>query len=74
MPWTPAPGLAGKVFVPDKIGRMRKKHPCGTCFTCQWCDENRCRVCRNDRTETHPSDPSQSCTPRPFLTVKAKGP
>jgi hypothetical protein len=51
MAWVHVPGLAGNVYVPDDTGQVQKKHPCKGCFSCQWCDENRCRVCRCDRTE-----------------------
>jgi hypothetical protein len=51
MAWIHVPGLAGKVYVPDDGGQLRKKHPCKACFSCQWCDENRCQVCRSDRAE-----------------------
>ena len=47
MPWIRTPGLAGKVYVPQDDGQTPKKHPCNTCHACQWCDENRCRVCRS---------------------------
>lgn len=48
MAWINVPGLTGKVFLPDDVGQMQKKHPCKTCFSCQWCDENRCHVCRRE--------------------------
>jgi hypothetical protein len=51
MAWVNVPGLAGKVYVPDDAGQVQKKHPCRACFSCQWCDENRCQVCRGDLTE-----------------------
>ncbi|MDD2736038.1 MAG: hypothetical protein PHF56_19055 [Desulfuromonadaceae bacterium] len=22
-----------------------KKHPCSDCFSCQWCSDERCRLC-----------------------------
>ena len=37
------PGIQGKVFVPDKDSR-NAKHPCGDCFACQHCSDDRCRV------------------------------
>ena len=46
MVWVNVPGLAGKVYVPEDAGQSGKKHACTGCFACQWCDENRCRVCR----------------------------
>ncbi|MBC2709604.1 MAG: hypothetical protein HGJ94_00895 [Desulfosarcina sp.] len=51
MAWINAPGLAGKVYVPDDAGQAQKKYPCKACFSCQWCDENRCHVCRNDHAD-----------------------
>jgi len=48
MAWITVAGLAGKVYVPNATGRPQKKHACKTCYSCQWCDENRCRVCRSD--------------------------
>jgi hypothetical protein len=51
MRWVKFHGLSGKVYQPDGVGQVHKKHPCRTCFTCQWCDENRCRVCQSDGIE-----------------------
>lgn len=51
MAWVNVPGLTGKVYVPEDTGQVQKKHPCKACFACQWCDENRCRVCRNGSAE-----------------------
>lgn len=51
MPWITVCGLAGKVYVPDDA-KAQKKHPCPGCFSCQWCDENRCEVCRHQSAAT----------------------
>lgn len=51
MAWINVPGLTGKVYVPDAGSQLLKRHPCTTCFACQWCDKNRCHVCRSDRAE-----------------------
>ncbi len=56
MVWVNVPGLAGKVYVPEDASQVQQKHPCKACFSCQWCDENRCRVCRGDQAEM--GDPS----------------
>jgi len=48
MAWIRIPGVTGKIYAPDEAGQLPKKHPCSTCHRCQWCDENRCRVCRGD--------------------------
>lgn len=46
MAWITHPGLAGKVYIPEDKSATPKKHPCAGCFSCQWCDDNRCHVCR----------------------------
>ena len=51
MAWIAVPGLAGKVYEPTDTDRPSKKHPCKTCFSCQWCDESRCQVCREETSE-----------------------
>ena len=61
MAWVNVPGLAGKVYVPEDAGQVQKKHPCEACFTCQWCDENRCRVCRNDLAEIDAPSTRKRC-------------
>jgi len=39
------PNNQGMIFVPDcKPGQT--KHLCPDCFTCQWCANERCRVCK----------------------------
>ena len=47
MAWITVPGLAGKVYAPEDDGQHCKKHPCSACYSCQWCDETRCQVCRS---------------------------
>lgn len=64
MAWIKVSGLAGNVYLPDDAGQNPKKHPCGACFSCQWCDENRCRVCRNDRNQTDAGESSNGCARR----------
>jgi hypothetical protein len=61
MAWVSVPGLAGKVYVPDDAGQVYKKHPCRACFSCQWCDENRCQVCRGDLAETSACTSMRCC-------------
>jgi hypothetical protein len=62
MAWITMPGLAGKVYVPDSSGQLQKKHPCSTCFSCQWCDETRCRVCRGNPAETEDKESAHYCS------------
>ncbi len=61
MAWVNVPGLAGKVYVPENAGQVQKKHPCKACFSCQWCDETRCQVCRGDLAETSACAPMRCC-------------
>ena len=51
MAWIRMPGVTGNVYVPEDAGQQPRKHPCPTCFACQWCDENRCQVCRSGQDE-----------------------
>jgi hypothetical protein len=62
MAWINVPGLAGKVYLPEDTGHVQKKHPCKACFACQWCDENRCQVCRNGSAESGEPLSSNGCT------------
>ncbi len=50
MAWKCIEGLPGRVFIPDEEEEgLPKKHPCKSCFSCQQCGENRCRICLNAR-------------------------
>ncbi len=43
--FVPCPGgLPGKCFVPP--ADAQRKHPCRDCFSCQWCSDDRCALCR----------------------------
>lgn len=39
------PDNKGLVYIPE-CKQEKKKHPCTDCFNCQWCGNERCRVCR----------------------------
>jgi len=45
MSFVSVPGLKGKVYVPEKTQESIKKHPCKECYFCQFCSDDRCRVC-----------------------------
>lgn len=47
MPFQKLPNNKGLIYIPE-CGNYRKKQPCRDCFSCQWCGEERCRVCRPD--------------------------
>jgi hypothetical protein len=69
MAWVTVSGLEGKVYVPDDT-RTQKKHPCTGCFSCQWCDENRCQVCRHQgATDECPDVCRSKCIPRPASKI-----
>ncbi len=38
--------IPGKIFIPEFISDMSKKHPCPDCFACQLCSDDRCALCR----------------------------
>jgi len=38
-------GLKGKIYVPEKQQESLKKHRCKECYFCQFCSDDRCRVC-----------------------------
>jgi len=61
MAWIRIPGVTGKIYVPEDAGQLPKKHPCPTCHRCQWCDENRCRVCREDGKVASEGPSGQGC-------------
>jgi len=73
MAWVNVPGLAGKVYVPEDAGQVQKKHPCKECFSCQWCDDNRCQVCRNGSAEAGESSSSNGCNTCRAKTTKTSG-
>jgi hypothetical protein len=45
MPFVEMPGVTGLVWQPEKQPSEEKKHPCADCFSCQWCDDERCALC-----------------------------
>ena len=47
MAFIKVPGLLGRVYVPE--ARPGKKHPCRDCFACEFCSDDRCRVCRRTK-------------------------
>jgi len=46
VPFIKVPGVSGKVYVPESCSAASKKHPCGDCFGCQRCSDDRCNLCR----------------------------
>jgi len=53
MAFVKIPGLAGKLYVPDKKPKTEKKHACKDCFACQDCGDDRCQVCRREHGRPH---------------------
>ena len=51
MPFVRYPGLAGKVYVPERAPADAKKHPCRDCFSCQMCSDGRCRSCLGKKSK-----------------------
>jgi hypothetical protein len=44
------PNNRGMIYEPD-YNSDREKHPCPDCFSCQWCSNERCRVCRGTQVK-----------------------
>jgi hypothetical protein len=45
MPFITLPDIKGKIYVPEQDALSLKKHPCGNCFSCQRCSDDRCGLC-----------------------------
>lgn len=73
MAWITVAGLVGKVYRPDRSGCPPLKHACQNCFSCQGCDENRCRVCRNDPPRGHPPPPPPASAGVILIGIRAMG-
>ena len=41
------PDNQGMIYTPECIC-IRRKNPCGDCFSCQWCSNERCRICKGE--------------------------
>ena len=41
-------GVAGRVYVPEEHGGA-KKHRCAEGHFCQWCSDERCRLCLKNK-------------------------
>jgi len=54
MPFVNVPGLAGKVYVPEKQESCEKKHSCKDCFSCEHCSDDRCNVCLGNNADSVP--------------------
>ena len=50
MAFVKLPGLQGKLYIPEKQNNCKKKHPCKDCYSCDYCSDDRCRVCRCSKT------------------------
>jgi len=49
MAFVKLPGLQGKLYIPEKQNNCKKKHPCKDCYSCDYCSDDRCRLCRCGR-------------------------
>ncbi len=45
MPFEKLPDNLGMIYVPDCKPESRK-NPCPDCFSCQWCGNERCLICK----------------------------
>lgn len=54
-------GFKGKVFEPVRQGKNIKKHNCRDCFSCNFCDDERCKKCLYEKGHVGENDsPSTS--------------
>jgi len=44
------PDNRGMIYVPECTSGM-KRNPCPDCFSCQWCGNERCRVCKGKQVK-----------------------
>jgi hypothetical protein len=51
MPFVSIPGMPGRLYVPEERAEYLKKFPGKDCFSCEFCSDDRCRVCRRCRGE-----------------------
>jgi len=40
------PDNLGMIYMPE-CSHSNRKHPCLDCFCCQWCGNERCRLCKS---------------------------
>ncbi len=50
MPFVSIPGMPGRLYVPEMWTKASKKFPCKDCFSCEYCSDDRCRMCREKQT------------------------
>jgi hypothetical protein len=50
MPFVSMPGIPGRLYVPERQSACTGKYPCNDCFSCEYCSDDRCRVCRVKKT------------------------
>ena len=48
MPFIKIEGFAGNIYVPEK-NKVKKKHPCSDCYSCQFCSDERCELCLKNK-------------------------
>jgi len=41
-------GFTGNIYVPEK-NPGKKKHPCADCYSCQFCGNDRCELCLQNK-------------------------
>jgi len=50
MPFITLPDIKGKFYVLEQDALSLKKNPCGNCFSCQMCSDDRCSICLSKAT------------------------
>lgn len=57
MPFIKIEGFTGNIYVPE-INPGKKKHPCRDCYSCQFCSDERCKLCLGKKSGNKKSDDS----------------
>lgn len=47
MPFVELKNIEGKIYIPECNEECKKKHDCKDCYFCQFCSDQRCKVCLN---------------------------
>jgi len=48
MPFIKIEGFAPSIYAPEK-NPGKQKHPCNDCYICQFCSDERCKLCLKNK-------------------------
>lgn len=50
MPYRRITGFVGKVYYREEVLHIERKHECLDCYFCQWCNNDKCTMCREQHS------------------------